>query len=177
MDAEDLTQNPRIARLTRLRRELEQTRSADESLRTLQRGFADVGGFVASMLVSTRGLPPGQYRVVRLQMNDERQSDVFAPAQPEPGPVLSGGIVAAIVARLEPQLVQNVDWSGDPCFDGVLDGYWSVAALPVAGDRVPMNWVILLKKAPQRFTAAELEASVERSVLVGALLENQILAG
>ena len=64
MHKQDLSQNRRIARLTQLTLELEQSRTPEETLRILERGFAEVGGFVASLLLSTRGLSPGHYRVV-----------------------------------------------------------------------------------------------------------------
>lgn len=60
--AQDLTQNRKIARLAQLTRELVQSRTPEDTLRILERGFAEVDGFVASLLLSTRGLSPGQLR-------------------------------------------------------------------------------------------------------------------
>jgi len=90
--------------------------------------------------------------------------------------VQSGGIVAAITARSEPQLIQDVDWSLDPFFNEILHRYTSVIALQIFGDRLPMNWCLLLKRGPERFAVSDLEDAVERTALVSALLENQILA-
>ncbi len=59
MHLQDLSQNRRIARLTQLTRELEQSRTPEETLQMLETGFAEVEGFVASLLLSTRGLSPG----------------------------------------------------------------------------------------------------------------------
>lgn len=176
MNVQDLTDNPNIARLTRLTRELEQSRTAGQTLRALQRGFADVSGFVGSLLVSTRGLPPGQYRVVRLQMRDEPQ-DVPAEDLEEQGPVRSGGILAAIVARREPQLIQDVDWSQDPHFRAMFDGYSSIMAIPLAGARLPMGWVILLQEDRNRFSVSDMEEALERAAIASSLMENQMLAG
>ena len=39
-----------------------------------------------------------------------------------------------------------------------------------------MTWAIGLKKPPKQFTVSNLEETVERAALIGALLENQILA-
>ena len=61
---QDLSQNRRIARLTQLTRELEQSRTPEDTLQILERGFTEVDGFVASLLLSTRGLSPGHFRVV-----------------------------------------------------------------------------------------------------------------
>jgi sigma-B regulation protein RsbU (phosphoserine phosphatase) len=172
MDAQDLSRNHRIASLTKLMRELEQSRTPEQTMRTLQRGFAEANGFVASVLLSTRGLPQGQYRVVQIRLEDG-----ILKAPDESGPVQSGGIVAAIISRPEPQLIQNVDWSSDRFFGKSLNGYCSVVAVPFAGDRLPMTWLILLKRPPERFAVQDLEATVERVALVGSLLENQALVG
>jgi sigma-B regulation protein RsbU (phosphoserine phosphatase) len=97
------------------------------------------------------------------------------PSQ-EPAPVRSGGVVPAILARARAQLVQDVDWSDDPFFHRSLRGYRSVIAVPVSGERLPMDWVLLLRKAPRRFTLSDVEDALERVALGGALLENQMLA-
>ena len=91
--------------------------------------------------------------------------------------MLCGGILGAIIKRHEPQLLQDVDWARDPFFRETLSGYTSVMAIPVAGDRLPMTWAIGLKRPPKQFTVSDLEETVERAALVGALLESQILAG
>ena len=173
----DLSQNSRIARLAQLTRELEQSRTPEDTLRILERGFTEVDGFVASLLLSTRGLSPGHYRVVDAHLKDEPLSDLDSPAKQEPGPVLCGGILGAILRRREPQLLQDVDWTRDPFFRDTLSGYTSVVAIPVSGDRLPVTWAIGLKEPPKQFTVSDLEEIVERAALVGALLENQILAG
>jgi len=168
--------SPKLASLKELTRSLEQSLTPDETVRALHRGFTETGGFVASMLLLTRGLGLGQYRVVRVQLTDGPQESVFASVSEEQRPVQSGGIVAAITARSEPQLIQNVDFSLDPSFNEILDGYTSVIAVPIFADRLPMNWCLLLKRGPERFTVSDLEDAVERTALVSALLRNQILA-
>lgn len=93
MDVQDLSQNRRIASLTKLMRELEQSRTPEQTLRTLERGFSDAYGFGASVLLSTRGLPQGQYRVVQMRLEDGPDHPGQAPG--EAGPVQSGGTLLA----------------------------------------------------------------------------------
>ena len=176
MNVQDLTKNLRIASLERLTRELRQSRTPDHTLRALQQAFTETRGRAVSVLLSTRGLAPGQYRVVRMHLTDGPESNVPAPAGKEQDPVHSGGIVAAITARCEPQLIQNVDWSQDSFFHEMLQEYTSVIAVPISADHLPMNWSLLLKRAPERFDVSDLENAVERAALVGALVENQVLA-
>jgi phosphoserine phosphatase RsbU/P len=174
MDVQDLSHNRRIASLMRLTRDLGLSRTPDETLRVVRRGLADAHGFVASVLLSTRGLGPGQYRVVSTDLVDGSGNGRL---RDDPDLVRSGGVVAAILGRAEPQLIQSVDWSRDPSFRETLGGCASVMAIPLGGDRLPMNWALLLRKSPERFAASDLEEAVERAALLGALLENQSLAG
>ncbi len=127
MHTQDLPQNCRIARLAQLTLELEQCRTPEDTLRILERGFAEIDGFVASLLLSTRGLSPGHYRVVGAHLKDEPLGDLHSLAREEAGPVRRGGILGAIISRREPQLVQGVDWVRDPFFCETLKGYTSVS--------------------------------------------------
>jgi sigma-B regulation protein RsbU (phosphoserine phosphatase) len=168
--------NRRIARLTRLTHELGQSQTPEETFRALHRALADLHGFAASALLSTTGLPAGHYRVLRVEPEDESRV-ARGPAHAEPDVVRSGGVMAAIIARPQPQLIDDVDWSDDPHFRETLGGCSSVMAIPLAGSRLPMMWAIVLKRPPERFAEADLEEAVESGTLIGALLENQSLAG
>src|SRR5258708_23047955 len=122
MHVQDLSRNHRIASLTKLTQELDQSQSPEQTFRALQRGFTEAYGFSASMLLSTRGLPQGHYRIVQMRLEDPPHDDDPDQAPDEPGPVQSGGIVAEIIGRREPQLIQDVDWSSDPFLHDTLDG-------------------------------------------------------
>ena len=176
MHQQDVSRDRRIARLARLTQELEHTRSADETMRTLLRAFADVGGFVASLFLSTRGLRPGEYRVVRAHLGNDLEGDLFDHSPEREAPVRRGGIIGTIIQNREPQILQDVDWSRDSLFCHTLRDYPSVMAVPIYGSHLPMDWAVLLKRHPQRFTTSNLGELVERSALIGALLENQLLA-
>jgi sigma-B regulation protein RsbU (phosphoserine phosphatase) len=114
---------------------------------------------------------------MRLELEGVSLNKVRGQAPDEPGPVQYGGIISAIIGRNEPQLIQEVDWSADPFFRVSLGGYASVMAIPFAGDHLPMTWAILLKRPPERFAVSDLEEAMERAVLIGSLLDNQLLAG
>jgi phosphoserine phosphatase RsbU/P len=177
MYVQNLSQNLRIASLARLARQLGTCRTPEQTIRTLQQGLAEAYGFVATMLLSTRGLARDEYRVIQMRLGDGSPNDLFHQAPDQSGSVHCGGIVARIIRRPEPQLIQEADWSDDPIFHETLKGYASLMAIPFAGDHLPMTWVILLKKPPERFDVSDLEMAVQRGALVGALLENQMLAG
>jgi sigma-B regulation protein RsbU (phosphoserine phosphatase) len=176
MDAQDLSQHRQIRRLTRLTQELQRSRTPRQTLDAFHRGFAEEDELLASLLLSTRGLGPNGYRIISMRLPDDPHGGGFDPEGPDAGPGHSGGIVHEIVACARPQLIQDVDWSPDPFFRGTLGGYRSVIAIPFPGDRLPLNWVLLLRKTPQRFTVSDLVDALERVALGGALMENQMLA-
>jgi serine phosphatase RsbU (regulator of sigma subunit) len=170
-----LSQNPKVARLAKLTQDLQQSRNPDQTLHALQAGLADDGEILTSMFLSTRGLAPGEYQVIRMHLRDKRQNELEQQIR-DRSRKRCGGVIGAIVSHGQPQLLDDVDWSADPQFREVLQGYWSIIAVPFVSDHLPMNWVLLLRKAPQQFTVVDVENALERVALSTALLENQMLA-
>jgi sigma-B regulation protein RsbU (phosphoserine phosphatase) len=168
----DIQQNHRVCRVSRLKRELAQCRSLEGTIDTLLDAFADIESSVASLLLSTAGYPPGHYRVLRAVLPGEPP---IARHGAEAG-VLRGGTIAAITAVPQPRVLEAVDWSNDLNFHQILGDYTSVIAIPLEIGHLPMNWALLLKRAPESFSERELEDAVERSTLICALLRNQSLA-
>jgi sigma-B regulation protein RsbU (phosphoserine phosphatase) len=176
MNPQDLSQNHRLATLAKLPRDLERSQSPAQTLRIVRRSFSETEGVVASVWVSTRNLPSGQYRVLGVEVGGEAERDPFS-VQEAGSAVQSGGTLGAIIACGRPQLIEDVEWSSlEPSFSRSLSGFTSVIAMPLSTTHLPINWVLLARKPPLRFTVSNLEAAVERVALVEALLHNQILA-
>jgi len=175
VEAEDTSDQRRIASLTRLMAELEQTRLPTDTFQTIRRGLAGLYGPTAAMMISTQGLGEGEYRVVQLHLGDEAVLD-SDPWQPTSFAVRSGGVVARLIRDIRPRIINDVDWSADPCFHEILADYRSLMVVPLPDPRVPIDWVILLKDRGERFQPADLEQSVLRVTLVGSLLASQALA-
>ena len=176
MQVQDLSGNLRLASMKRLTQALQQSQTPEQTLQALQQGFTEANGFVASVLLSTRGLSAGHYRVIQMRLQEPPLDNPHYPAIEESDPARSGGVMATIIGRPEPQLIQEVDWSNDPFFHATLGGYASIMAIPFAGDHLPITWVLLLKRPPDRFDVSALEEAVQRVALSGSLLENQALA-
>jgi sigma-B regulation protein RsbU (phosphoserine phosphatase) len=175
MELEDGSQNPRIASLTKLMAALKQSRTPFETLRTIRQGFGEAYGSLASMMITTRGLADGEFRLVQLR----REGDYGGDSDPwlqEQFPLYRGGLVATIIKSRVPHIVNDVDWADDPHFHTILAGYRSIMAVPFDGDRLPMTWALFLKRSAVNFTTLELEQAVLRTVMVGWLLESQTLA-
>jgi sigma-B regulation protein RsbU (phosphoserine phosphatase) len=132
-------------------------------------------GARAWILVSTRGVSDGEYRVVQLLLGG-RDVDDQDPWAGQEFPLYRGGVIGAIVQNPYPQIVNDVDWTSDPFFHDTLDGYGSLLAIPLLGESLPTTWVLLLKRAPARFRTAEVEQAVLRSAIIGSLLESKALA-
>jgi len=175
MRTEDISDNPKIASLTRLMLALEQSRSPYETLRTIRRGLAETYGMVAFIMLSTRGLAVGEFRVIEMQLGSDFPVDPDSWSDAN-SPVRRGGVFATLISRRRPQLVHDVDWSHDPHFSQLLANYGSIIAIPFTSNRLPMNWVILLKSRPQEFSIDEVDQSMLRSILIGSLMESQALA-
>jgi phosphoserine phosphatase RsbU/P len=176
MRVEDESQNPRILSLTRLMAALKQSRSPIETLTAIRQGFGEVYGSLASMMIWTRDLRKDEFRLIQLRKEGEYSAGGNDPWLMDEFPLYRGGVVPMIISTPGPHIVNDVDWSVDPHFAGALEGYNSVIAIPFDGQRLPMSWTFLLKRTPPNFTTVELEQSVLRTVLVGALLESQSLA-
>jgi sigma-B regulation protein RsbU (phosphoserine phosphatase) len=176
MNSQDLSKNRRLATLAKLPRDLEQSRSPADTLRIVRRSFAEAEGPVASVWLSTRNLASGEYRILGVEVGGEAERDPFS-VQEAGSAVQSGGTLGAITACGKPQLLQDVEWSPhEPSLGRSLSGFKSVIALPLTTTHLPINWVLLARKPPLRFTVSNLEAAVERAAVVEALLHNQILA-
>ena len=150
MEMEDRSQNPRISSLTKLMTALKQSRTPFETLRTIRQGFGEAYGSLASMMISTRGLADGEYRLIQLR----REGDYAGDSDPwlqEQFPLYRGGLVATIIEKRAPHIINNVDWAVDPHFHTILAGYRSIMAVPFDGDRLPMTWTFFLKRSDGEF--------------------------
>jgi hypothetical protein len=115
MQVLDISHNPRISPLAQLTHELDESHSAEQTFGILRQAFCDVDGFVATLFLSTADMSAGRYRVLDAQLEPETGTNPRRGAE-HLGFVCSGGILAAIIARAEPQLLKDVDWSFDPNF-------------------------------------------------------------
>jgi sigma-B regulation protein RsbU (phosphoserine phosphatase) len=174
MQTQDTSTNRRIASLWRLNRELHKTTTPEETMRAVRLAFMEAYGGVASIMLSTRGLPAGEFRVVSMNLDPAvlREDDFsLKPA------IYRGGVIARLIDKDEPRLIQAVDWSTDPYFAELLAEYRSVISLPLASTRLPMTAFLLLAKAPAQLGVDDLEQAVLRTALVGSLLESKALVG
>ncbi|HEX4124093.1 MAG TPA: PP2C family protein-serine/threonine phosphatase [Tepidisphaeraceae bacterium] len=175
MKADDLSTNVHVATLARLRRELQHSRTPVQTLRTVRQAMADLYGPVASLMLSTRGLGAGEYRVVEIRSADADPGESSDPWSQGGAPVYRGGVIARMIDWPGPRVFREVDWSDDPYFHDVLAGFDSAAAIPFADERLPLDWLVLLREGPGSFAGDDIDQTLLRAALVGSLLESQAL--
>jgi sigma-B regulation protein RsbU (phosphoserine phosphatase) len=168
--------NPRISSLQNLMQELGSCHTPFETLHAIRHAMVDVHGSRGWIMLSTRGLGDGEYRIVQFLLGG-RDADGRDPwADEQELPIRRGGVIGALIRNPHPRIVDDVDWSDDPKFGRVLVGYTSLLSIPLAGESLPMTWLLLLKRGPKRFTSEELEHAVLRTSIIGSLLESKALA-
>jgi sigma-B regulation protein RsbU (phosphoserine phosphatase) len=173
MNFVDLSGSSRISRLMALTNSLRQARSPYDALLRYTRFLGDAYADRAQIILSTRGLPAGQYRVWRLRTDDGIEHvELCDPWKKLDLPVHSGGALDRIIADAQPHLVHDLDWRDDPTFGPLLSPYRSMIAVPLFNERLPLNWSLMLTRDSARFTPTDLEDSVARATLIGSLLES-----
>jgi sigma-B regulation protein RsbU (phosphoserine phosphatase) len=173
MEFVDLSGSSRIARLMALTNSLRQAHSPYEALLRYSKFLGEAYSDRAQIVLATRGLAVGQYRIWRLRTDEGIEHVEFCdPWNQLNLPVHSGGALARIVAQPQPHLVHDLDLSDHPTFGALLAPYRSMIAVPLFNERLPLNWSLMLSRRPESVGPADLEDSVARAALIGSLLES-----
>jgi len=168
----DISGNPRIPVLVELtgsmRRHTEPAALFEEFFSTLRTAY----GNRCYAMVSTEGLPPGSYRMLRMCTHDGRELARWTSAG---GPVLSGGVIGAAISN-GPQIIHDLDIRHDEALGEALAGFRSLISARVVANRFGIDWVIVLDARPDGFTERDLEELILRGNLVAAMIDNLAMA-
>jgi sigma-B regulation protein RsbU (phosphoserine phosphatase) len=173
----DTSGNPRIPVLMEMVGALSRARGPGEVLKVFSNREELYGprGYVS---ISTRGLPPGHYRMT--DVVDLAGSYDLALADPLLNlaqlPVHRGGFFGGIVGTTFPELYHHLDVPNDPVVGDALAGYRSLMSIPLLDDGEPVNWTVFLRKDPEGFTVHDLEQAILRVNLVGTAVKNALIA-
>jgi sigma-B regulation protein RsbU (phosphoserine phosphatase) len=175
----DTSGNPRIALLMQLVGD--QSRAdgpsevLDQYLRTIRAAFGPRGVLV----LSTRGLEAGQFRITRWRTFDgvERVGSKDPLFGSDNQPVRSGGLFGTIIRSAYPELIHHFHLRNDPVFGDELAGFGSMLAVPVFLEGEPLVWAVLLDRDPQGLTMLDLENGILRANLIGTAMHNVENAG
>lgn len=166
----DTSANRRIPLLTHLFESITRCIDPHELLDTFVRAMRSAYGNRCFVQLSTAGLPPGQYRVMRCLTHDDRDLVEYPGPRPHERPVHSDGIFARVVADDRPKILHDLDLSDEPA----LRPYRSLMAVPAHAGAVGTDWIILMDREPAPFTEESLEDLLIRANLVNSMLNNLV---
>ncbi|MHC4126811.1 MAG: PP2C family protein-serine/threonine phosphatase [Planctomycetota bacterium] len=173
----DTSGNPRIPVLMEMVGALSRARGPRDVLKVFSSREELYGprGYVS---VSTRGLPPGHYRMT--DVIDLAGSYDLALADPllniQELPVHRGGFFGRIIGTTFPELFHHLDVRNDPVVGDALAGYRSLMSIPLLDDGEPVNWTVFLRQDPEGFSVDDLEQAILRVNLVGTAVKNALIA-
>ena len=177
MTVMDTSGSPRLPVLMEMVAALSRASDAREVLRGFAEGFEKLYGPRGYVSLSTRGLKPGEYKITRLITDDV----VHKLGEADPWktgsrlPVHRGGFFGHVIRTAYPQFVRDLNIRNDPVVGDALAKYGSMMAVPLYDDGEVLNWAITFREDAEGFTMAELEESVLRSNLGGAMVKNAIM--
>ncbi|MHC5113153.1 MAG: PP2C family protein-serine/threonine phosphatase [Planctomycetota bacterium] len=156
---------------------LSRAKTPQDVLREYSAGISKLEEPRAYMSLSTRGLPPGHYRITRLLTDG---IDEIAHGNPwKDGDKLTvhqGGFIGELIRQAFPEILHNVYLENDPVLGDRLREYGSIMAIPLFDDGEPLNWAVMLRREPDGFKEEQLEDAILRANLVGSSVRNVLTA-
>ncbi len=160
----------RLTLLGNMLKDISNAHEPGEVLKHFGLAMARLYGTEGYASLSTRGLPPGHYRITRTSMPGSltqlEHADPWSTLHQMT--IHSSGVLSDIVARGEPTMLKRLDLAADPVLGATeLRGFASLLAVPLFDQGQPLNWAIRLRRSPECFTLAEMEEMMLRGNLVG----------
>jgi len=170
----DTSGNPRIPVLMQMVGAISRASDPKQVLREFASGLRKLQTVEAYISLSTRDLPPGQYRITRMLLDPDADSidDVDPWSGRDAMTVHSGGLLGAIIRQAYPEIIHHLHLEHDPVVGDALADFHSLMAVPLFDNGEPLNWSISLRRDPEGFTVEELEDAILRNNLVGSTVRN-----
>jgi sigma-B regulation protein RsbU (phosphoserine phosphatase) len=126
-----------------------------------------------SVSLSRRDLSAPFFRITR---SSRWQEEINPWKQRDRLPLVQGGIGAELIYGDEPRLFDDLQLGrDDPLFE-YLDGFRSLAAIPMYDQGVSLNMVLLLRQEPSAFNPEQFPQMVWMSNLYGRATQNLVLS-
>jgi sigma-B regulation protein RsbU (phosphoserine phosphatase) len=169
----DVSTNPRIPVLMELVNSMNRFSDPWQLLEAFIAAMRRVYGSRCYVQLSTRGLPPGEYRIVRMQTHDGVEHVDWQPVWRGPAqPVHRGGILGEAIISGRPAIFHDLDLPDDPVVGRKLAPYHSMMVTPMFDNAIGVNTVVILDERPDSFRESDLEETILRTNLVGAMVNN-----
>ncbi len=147
---------------------------AEAAFRAFARRIRRVRPIDAYARVSTAGLRPGEFRVLRTHRAKGGEFETIAPAPRELArlPVRAGGFAGSVVVRREPQLYQEMKLESDPVLGDLVAGMGSCMCVPMfEGGRID-GWSLMFRAGALGYALEDLEDDLLIGNLLGAMTLN-----
>jgi sigma-B regulation protein RsbU (phosphoserine phosphatase) len=173
----DLTANPKIDTYVSLLRDASRLTDPGEVQKrfaAMLRNDAMVQGFLS---LSIRGLPQGQYKITRSNLDDDLGVVTQNPWQQwDLMPTHSGGFLGKIIETPEPKVIHDLDVRDDPVLGNKLARFGSCLVNPLFDDGQAINWSITFRLEPRAYTLADAEAFILRGNIIGRMTKTLVVA-
>src|SRR5262249_55825062 len=117
-----------------------------------------------TMSLSRRDLAAPYYRITR----SSRWTEEINPwKEKDRLPLLSGGLLGELLYGDEPRIIDDLDLASDDPAHDYLEGYRSLAAIPMFDRGQALNMVVLLRQPPRAFRKDQFPEIVWISNLYG----------
>lgn len=174
-----LEHNPRINLLVDTLIELSRTQSPSDVLAVFSRAIIRLQGPRGYISLSTRGLPPGRYKITRRMHHlDEGMSGEEAGrpwAQWDQMPVCEGGLLGKLIEQDRPAVINDYDFPDDPIIGDFGRPYRSLLAIPLFDNGKAINWAMFFFHAPRVEEVEDIEEALLRANLIGSTVKQRIL--
>ena len=173
----DLSTHPRIGRYVDLLRRVSRHTEPAE----VQREFANMVKFERSfdgmISISVRGLPRGQYKITRLNLDDDVGTVTMNPWERwESIPAHSGGFIGRVIESPEPKILQHMTVRDDPVLGDRLARFGSCFVNPLFDNGEALNWSLTFRLNPEGYTADDVVTGLLRGNIIGRTWLSRVMA-
>jgi sigma-B regulation protein RsbU (phosphoserine phosphatase) len=175
---QDLSANKRLPILKELTRTLfDETRDhviVEEFTRAMREAYKKR----CVVMVRTRNLPPGQFRITRWLTPEGRDvlPSVLVEQQVPQAIIRSGGLIARACVGEEPAFVRDFQVENDPGVGDLLRPYRCLISVSLPEKTQPSDRLMLLETEPDALSESDLETLVIRANLIGLVIRNLNIA-
>lgn len=126
------------------------------------------------VMLRTRGLPAGSYRVTRFRTPDGRElvPPALSAKLAEQAPLHSGGLVGRVIAEARPTLLREVNVAEDDPLGDWLKPCATLMAVPLLEKSYHSDWLLIGDPPEAPASTQDLEQLFLNSIMVGVVLRN-----
>ncbi|MCA9300572.1 MAG: SpoIIE family protein phosphatase, partial [Phycisphaerales bacterium] len=170
--------NSTLERLLSMLRDVSGRTEPVELTSSFGRYFWEVRPIDFYLSVSTRGLPPGSYKITRQLTVAEVLQNRIAPSNPwrdwDQIPTHRGGLIGYLISEPSPKILTGIDVLEDPVLGDVLRPYRSAMVIPNFDGGRAINWGMQFSLRDDVYNMHTLEEALLTSNMIGVATRNLV---